>query len=97
MKDDPLYEGLNRPPTFDPKNDIVDSDGKVIGNVLFMNQQKTDADLARDLREEIAPHLVEVCKILDKARRLGLMLNFPLQPDAFGRHIPPYVTVTKSI
>lgn len=66
------------------------------GNVVFMSQ-KTDADLARELRAEIAPHLAEVCKVLDKARAAGVRLEFQLAADAFGRHVPPYVTVTKSL
>lgn len=68
-----------------------------IGNVVFMNQQTTDADRARELREEIAPHLAGLCAVMDKARAAGLRVDFAIQPDAFGRHIPPHVVVTKSL
>lgn len=67
------------------------------GNVVTLETAKTDADLARDLREEIGPHLAAVCAVMDKARAAGLRLDFGLQPDAFGRHIPPHVIVTKSL
>jgi hypothetical protein len=63
----------------------------------ILSAVRTDADIANDLRAEIAPHLVEVCKILDKARSAGLKIDFQLVQDAFGRHVPPPVLITKAL
>lgn len=73
-----------------PNSVKMDKDGNIV-------QFKTDADLARELREEIAPHLAGFCAVMDKARAAGLRVDFAIQPDAFGRHIPPHVVVTKSL
>ena len=59
--------------------------------------RKTDAQIAQELRDEMAPHLAALCKVLDKARANGLRTEFNLMPDAFGRHNPPYVTITKAL
>ena len=62
-----------------------------------LSRVRTDADLAQELRDEIAPHMVEICKIMDKARLAGLKLDFGFGQDAFGRHILPHVLVTKAL
>ena len=58
---------------------------------------RTDAQLAQELRDEIAPHMAEICRIMDKARAAGLKLDFGFGQDAFGRHIPPHVLITKAL
>jgi hypothetical protein len=58
---------------------------------------RTEAVIAKELREEIAPPLAEICRIMDKARAAGLKIDFAIQTDAFGRNIPPYVVITKSL
>lgn len=58
---------------------------------------KTDADIAQDLRDEITPHLADMCKILDKARAAGLKVEFQVAQDSFGRHVVPPVMITKAL
>jgi hypothetical protein len=65
------------------------------GDVVF--QLRTEAVIAKELRDEIAPPLAEICRIMDKARAAGLKIDFAIQSDAFGRNIPPYVVITKSL
>ena len=73
--------------------DAVDFDsGK-----LKLTRVQTDSDIADDLRAEMTPLLAEVCKVLDKARSAGLKIDFQLVQDAFGRHVPPPVLITKAL
>lgn len=65
------------------------------GDVVF--QLRTEAVIAKELREEIAPPLAEICRIMDKARAVGLKIDFAIQSDAFGRNVPPHVLITKSL
>jgi hypothetical protein len=65
------------------------------GDVVF--PFRNDTMIAQELRDEIAPHLAAVCRIMDKARASGLKIDFAIQSDAFGRNIPPYVVITKSL
>lgn len=58
---------------------------------------RTEADIAKDLRDEIAPPLAEICRIMDKARAAGLKIDFSIQTDPFGRNVPPHVLITKSL
>lgn len=65
------------------------------GDVVF--PFRNEATIAQELRDEIASHLAAVCRIMDKARASGLKIDFAIQSDAFGRSIPPYVVITKSL
>lgn len=62
-----------------------------------LNTVKTDADIAAELRAEMAPHIAEVCKVMEKAHSSGMQISFALNPDAFGRYIPPFVNITKAL
>ena len=62
-----------------------------------LNTVKTDADIAAELRAEIAPHIANVCKVMEKSLTLGMQISFALNPDGFGRYIPPFVNVTKAL
>lgn len=58
---------------------------------------RTEADIAKELRDELAEPLAAICRVMDKARASGLKVDFSIQSDAFGRFVPPYVMITKSL
>lgn len=65
------------------------------GDVVF--PLRTEAVVAQELRDEIAPHLTAICQIMDKARAAGFTLNFNIAPDQFGRHRAPEVSIVKPL
>lgn len=67
------------------------------GNIVGFTAQKSDAQIAQEIRDEMAPHLAALCKCLDKARAHGMQAQFNLLPDSFGRHNPPFVIITKAL
>lgn len=62
-----------------------------------LSRVRTDADLARELREEVMPHLLAACAVVEKAKTSGLVLNFAFGPDMFGRLSPQNVVVSKPL
>lgn len=46
---------------------------------------KTDAQLASELRQELAPHIEGLCRLIDRARASGLTVSFNIAPDPCGR------------
>jgi hypothetical protein len=54
------------------------------GDVVF--PLRTDAFVAQELRDEIAPALEKVCLVMAKAKAAGLGLSWNIQPDSFGRN-----------
>lgn len=65
------------------------------GDVVF--PLRTEAVIAQELRDEIAPLLVDICRVMAKARAAGLTLNFNIAPDQFGRHRAPEVSIVKPL
>lgn len=66
-------------------------------NVQVLETRKTDADLAIELRAEMRPHLDELCKIITRASQMGLMVNFAIGKDQFGRTICPEIAVVRPL
>lgn len=58
---------------------------------------RTDAMIAQELRSEIGPLLAGICHAMDKARAAGLKVDFGITQDAFGRHLPPHISITKAL
>lgn len=46
---------------------------------------KSDAQIAAELRLELAPLIGQVCEIMDHAKQVGITVNFNIAPDMFGR------------
>lgn len=67
------------------------------GNIVSLQPVKLDADVARELREEVMPHLLAACAVVEKAKASGLVLNFAFGPDMFGRMSPQNVVVSKPL
>lgn len=65
------------------------------GDVVF--PLRTDAFVADELREEVAPHLAAICAAMNKARAAGLVLNFNIAPDQYGRFRAPEVSIVKPL
>lgn len=49
---------------------------------------KSDAQIAAELRLELAPLIGQLCTIMDRAKQDGLTVNFNIAPDMFGRSTP---------
>lgn len=64
---------------------------------LVFSKVKTDADIAAELREEITPHMNALCKVMEKSLTHGMQISFAMNPDAFGRYIPPFINITKAL
>lgn len=46
---------------------------------------KTDAQLADELRRDLALHIDPICHLIDRAKASGLTVNFNIAPDPYGR------------
>lgn len=66
-------------------------------NIATLVPMKTDADLAAAFRAELAPLMDQVCDILNRARKEGLILNFNVAPDQFGRVRVAEVSVVRPL
>jgi hypothetical protein len=53
-------------------------------NAIIVPFQST-AGRAVEIKAQIASHLQEICAQIDEAKRLGLMVEFNVGPDAFGK------------
>lgn len=58
---------------------------------------RTDAAIAQELRDEVAPHLSAICRAMNKARAAGLVLNFNIAPDQYGRFRSPEISIVKPL
>ncbi len=45
----------------------------------------TTAGKATEIKNQIASYLQEICAQIDEAKRLGLMVEFNVGPDAYGK------------
>ena len=57
----------------------------------------TDAEKAEVYRAELKPLLDQICALFDRARKDGLVVNFNISPDAYGRSQPTGVSVVKPL
>lgn len=57
----------------------------------------TDVERASDLKARSSKPLEELCRIMDDARKDGLVLNFNIATDNFGRHTVGSLTVVKPL
>lgn len=48
---------------------------------------RTDALVAKEIRDELSPLMDKVCAIVSKARADGYEITWAIQPDSFGRHL----------
>ena len=55
------------------------------GDIATLVPCKSDADLATEYRAELAPILEQVCDIFSRARKDGIILNFNISADQYGR------------
>ena len=55
------------------------------GDIATLVPCKSDADLAAQYRAELAPLLDQVCDIFGRARKDGIVLDFNIGADQYGR------------
>lgn len=48
---------------------------------------RTDAVIAKELRDQIGPLLEQICAVISKARADGYEVAWVIQPDSFGRNM----------
>lgn len=65
--------------------------------IVNLNPQKTDQEIAADLKERINAKLRELCAILDEASQHRMRIEFALAPDAFGRSSVQRLDITKPL
>jgi len=58
---------------------------------------RSEADIAANLKTRMRNALVEVCEIMDEARNAGLVLNFQVGPNGFGKYGVQDITVIKPL
>lgn len=58
---------------------------------------RTDAEKAQDYRKSVTEALFAACLIMDQARADGLVINFNIAPDAYGRHGVQNLSVVKPL
>ena len=47
-------------------------------------KELTDAEIAARIRMDLKPHIQEICRIINRAKELGLTVTFQLGPDRHG-------------
>lgn len=57
---------------------------------------KSDADMARELRDKVHALLIQVCAEMDAASPRGLIVGFHIDRDKFGRNVP-HIEVVKPL
>lgn len=68
------------------------------GKISELPPNKTDAEKAKAYREEIRPLLEQVGAIVERARRTdGLIIQFSMGADSFGREQVTGLNVTKPL
>ena len=55
------------------------------GESAAVHLLRTDAVVAKEIREEITPLIERLCAIMSKARAEGFEVSWMIQPDSFGR------------
>lgn len=50
-----------------------------------VTQLRTDAVVAKEVRDALSPLLDQVCEIMSGAKASGLQVAWNIQPDSFGR------------
>lgn len=58
---------------------------------------KSDAEKAAAYRERLRPLLQQVADVITEARREGLIVNFNIAPDEFGRAQVGNIGVTRPL
>jgi len=58
---------------------------------------RTDAMRAADIRAELSPLFDQVCDVLNRAKRDGLVVNFQMGADAYGRYRLQDLTVVRPL
>lgn len=66
-------------------------------NVATILTGKTDAQRAEEYRAELLPLLQQVCEVLDRSRRDGLVVSFSLAPDQYGRQTSGPIGVVRPL
>lgn len=66
-------------------------------NVSIVQPPFTDAQNAQAIRDGLSPLLKQVCELFDRARRDGLVVNFSLGTDPYGRSQVQNLTVVKPL
>jgi len=56
---------------------------------------KTDQMIADEIREELRPLVAQVCKIMDKGTRAGLLVDFGVTRNQIGLHFCAAIEVKK--
>ena len=54
---------------------------------LVRMENRSDRDIAADLKARAAEQLEHVTELMDEARRSGMMLQFQFGVDGFGRNV----------
>lgn len=67
------------------------------GVVRLETNQRTDKEVAADLRARMTAKLVEVAMILDEANRSGMRIAFQLGIDGFGRNVVTTLDIVKPL
>lgn len=65
--------------------------------VASINPTMTDIQKADAYRKELAAALLPVCEILDRSRKDGLVIQYNIAPDEYGRVRVPFINITKPL
>lgn len=58
---------------------------------------KSDADKATAYKESVRPLLMQVAKLVEEARKDGMVITFGMGQDQFGREAITYLNVVKPL
>lgn len=76
----------------------IEEDHTMSESVTKLTPTKPDSEIAAELRAELSPLLAQASGIIDAARRThGLVVNFSIGPDNFGRIRCQEIVVTRPL
>jgi hypothetical protein len=58
---------------------------------------RTDAERAKQARDNLRPLLEQVCEMLQEIKKGGIIATFNLSPDQFGNYRVQQIDVTKPL
>lgn len=77
---------------------LSDSPNVVFSNVpSLVPLTKPDKEVADGIRADLAPILEQACEVLNRARAAGMVTNWSIAPDQFGRLRLTEISVMKPL
>lgn len=59
--------------------------------------RKTDEEWAAEIRADLHGPLSAICEVMNKAKATGIVVNFAIGQDQYGRFRPPDISIVRPL